>query len=730
MNITDDKIGAMIDTGILESEVAQSASCYEISPNRPYLDKLDALVASNDFIRALRQSAELADVAGRSPKPAELVRDLCSFADDGAFQTLLVIESLAVVRDDSSDEALIDFLSHPAAIVRRHASWRLGRRLPTRRALTPLLAQLAVGGIDTMHAHRTLRQWAAVSPQAISAGIDRSLAAERSPDCRARLVDLLGAIDGPTDTLIRVAADPDEASSARIAAIGALGEQAGAASESTLLRLARADDEIGTHAALALHDLTTADIPSSQCADGGLRLAQLVLAGGLDGQLSLGGRGETGGVASLLVSLGEALARRDDVDHVLTIGRGSVADAMTASVRLADTPSDYGMIAVGNDGRPADSPNDDWEHLPTIERGLRRVLRLSRPIDLLHLRMADVGTLAGANVAAAMKLPICFSVAPDPHNVVHSMQTRRELDQESFLRLDRDSHVWFRARLVERLTRNADRLALFPRVQSAELAEILGVDICGRGDRAAVVAEGIDVDLIRRADERGSGRTNAAGGQRDVLDDLADRIPADRRHLPLLLSVGRLHPIKGMDRVVASWATDPTLREMCNLVIVGGDLAQPSATERSVLDAIDREVPNGDPRRAGLVLLGGRPRADVARLLVATANGRDEDWSAGGVYVDGALKEEFGLALIEALAAGLVVTAPSTGGPATYVDHGDTGVLVAPDADLGLAVRDAFALVERPGRAQRARTMVEARYSIETMASQLTDLYRPEAALL
>lgn len=720
----------MTATCTITSEVAQSAGYYKISPNRPYMDKLDALVASNDFIRVLRRSAELAEVAGRSPKPEELVCDLRSFADDGAFQTLLAIESLALVRHDSSDEALIDFLSHPAASVRRHTSWRLGRRLPTNRALTPLLAQLAVGGIDTMHAHRTLRRWAAVNPQAIAAGIDRSLAVDRSPARRARLVDLIGAIDGPIDALIRVAADPDEASTARIAAIGALGERAGAASQSILLRLARADDVIGTHAALAVHDLATADIAPSQRADGGLRIAQPVLAGGLDGQLSLGGRGETGGVASLLVSLGEALARRDDVDHVLTIGRGTVADAMTASIGSTNSPSDFSMIAVGDDGRTAESPTDAWEHLPAIERGLRRVLRAARPIDLLHLRMADVGTLAGANVATAMKMPICFSVAPDPHNVVHSMQGRGELDHERFLRLDGDSHVWFRARLVERLTRDADRLAMFPRAQPAELAAILGVDIRRRGDRAAVVAEGIDVDLIRRAEARRNGRANAAGGQSDVLDDLAEQIPADRRHLPLLLSVGRLHPIKGMDRVVASWAADPMLHEMCNLVIVGGDLAQPSATERTVLDAIDRELPNGDPRHAGLVLLGGRPRADVAQLLVATANGRAGCWSAGGVYVDGALKEEFGLALIEALAAGLVVTAPSTGGPPTYIDHGDTGILVDPDADLGEAVRDAFALVERPGRARRARTMVEERYSIETMATQLTDLYQPEAALL
>jgi hypothetical protein len=363
------------------SEVASSAGHQDTSPNRRSLDQLDELVGSNDFIRMLRRSAELSVVAGLSPAPAQLAHDLRSFADDGPLHAVLAIESLAVVPHDFSDEALIDFLSQAAPIC---AAMPVGASVdacPRNRALTPLLAQLAVGGIDTMHAHRTLRQWAAICPRLIVAGIVRSLAVHAGTEGRARLVDLLGAIGGTTDALIDVAVDRDDAISARIAAVGALGERAGAAVESTLMRLARTDDEVGTHAALALHDLTTADISPAQRVDGGLRLAQLVLAGGLDGQLSLGGRGETGGVASLLVSLGEALAGRDDVEHVLTIGRGTVSDAVTASVRSTDAPSDYGMIAVGDDGRSASSPNDAWEHLPAIERGLRRVLRSSRPTD-------------------------------------------------------------------------------------------------------------------------------------------------------------------------------------------------------------------------------------------------------------------------------------------------------------------------------------------------------------
>jgi len=185
-----------------------------------------------------------------------------------------------------------------------------------------------------------------------------------------------------------------------------------------------------------------------------------------------------------------------------------------------------------------------------------------------------------------------------------------------------------------------------------------------------------------------------------------------------------------MDRLVSAWASDPHLHETCNLVIVGGALDDPTPSERDVLDAIERTVPPTDPRRAGLVLLGGRPRADVARLQVATMTGRADCWAAGGVYVDGALKEEFSLAVLEALAAGLVVVAPSTGGPPTYVVDGDTGVLVDPDADLAHAIRTAFGLVDRPDRAQRARRMVEEHYSIDTMATQLVDLYRPSLAML
>ena len=96
------------------------------------------------------------------------------------------------------------------------------------------------------------------------------------------------------------------------------------------------------------------------------------------------------------------------------------------------------------------------------------------------------------------------------------------------------------------------------------------------------------------------------------------------------LSVGRLHPVKGMERVVRAWTSDSRLRARCNLVIVGGDLDEPSAIESAVLAKIDNILAEDDSGCRGLVMLGGRPRSDVAKLQIATALGNAGGWTGGG----------------------------------------------------------------------------------------------------
>lgn len=674
-----------------------------------------------DVLATMHRASRLAATAARTVADRHLLDRIDALTARGGAGALAGIELLGALIGDDADTRLVELLASDTTMLRRHAMWRLGSRSLARSAVPALMVELQRGGIDTFHAHRALRRWARSDPSTVLRAATTELAVVDDEAPRARLVDLIGAIEdrGTDEFLVDVAVNPSEPDAPRLAAIGALGERRGDLIGSALDALARHDDLVGAHAALALQ----ARRPTHrERQHEGLHVAQLVLSDGLDGQLSRGGRGETGGVASLLVSLGSALADHPAVGHVLTIGHGSVTDALIGPVVDPSEPCSFGMIAVGDPARPIGGPADTWEHLAAIERGLRRTLRLGGPVDVLHLRMADAGTLVGAEIASTMGIPICFTLAPDPHNVIQSLEQRGELDGDALECLETDQHLWFRARLIEHLGSHADRVALFPRTASFPFLDDLADTV--RSHRTAVVAEGIDLRAIRRAEREVADDASTP----DIVRELASRIPAERRGLPLLVSAGRLHPVKGMERVVSGWAAREDLTRSCNLIVVGGDLTDPSPVESGVLDAIERTLARHPEARDGLVLLGGRPRADVARLMTSAARGQAGAWAPGGVYIDGALKEEFGLAVLEALMSGLPVVAPRTGGPATYVDHGDTGVLVAPDDDLGVAAARAFGLVERAGRVDRARRLVESRYSIDTMAAQLVDLYRAEAA--
>ncbi len=92
------------------------------------------------------------------------------------------------------------------------------------------------------------------------------------------------------------------------------------------------------------------------------------------------------------------------------------------------------------------------------------------------------------------------------------------------------------------------------------------------------------------------------------------------------------------------------------------------------------------------------------------------------------LKEEFGLAILEAMAASLVVVAPDGGGPATYVEPGVTGVLCDTSAPSTLVeamhrALDMAASPETAMRQRRALATLRDRFSITTMAGALAGVY-------
>jgi glycosyltransferase involved in cell wall biosynthesis len=183
-----------------------------------------------------------------------------------------------------------------------------------------------------------------------------------------------------------------------------------------------------------------------------------------------------------------------------------------------------------------------------------------------------------------------------------------------------------------------------------------------------------------------------------------------------------------MATLVRAWAEDAQLRERCNLLVVGGDLDEPSDDEAAELARVADVVDLDRAASQGLLLAGHRPNSTTAAWLAAVRRGDPASGRPPGVYVSASLKEEFGIAILEAMGVGLVVVAPDGGGPATYVADGETGFLVdtSSPAALVVGVHAALDLAAVDGaeeRASRSRAMVRSRFGIDAMAAALADVY-------
>ena len=193
----------------------------------------------------------------------------------------------------------------------------------------------------------------------------------------------------------------------------------------------------------------------------GLTVAQLFLHADIDRDLSRAGAGDNGGVATLLVRLGDALATEPGVGRVLTLSRGTARAALDAL-----TPAEGHLLTPVPLLTEAGSAAQAWPSRVAAERGIRRVLRTHRA-DVLHLRMAEVGSLAAAEVARELGIPMVFTLAPDPHAVIHALDMTGGLHRGNFGTEDEREHYWFRARLVQRLAEDAGTHRALPPPRAA-----------------------------------------------------------------------------------------------------------------------------------------------------------------------------------------------------------------------------------------------------------------------
>jgi D-inositol-3-phosphate glycosyltransferase len=217
---------------------------------------------------------------------------------------------------------------------------------------------------------------------------------------------------------------------------------------------------------------------------------------------------------------------------------------------------------------------------------------------------------------------------------------RRTVDLEPSERLSEE----------DRIVRHVDGIVAASVVERRALLADYGADAA----RTTVIPCGVDTGLFRPDD-------------RDVA-----RARIDAGDAPVVLYVGRIAPIKGLETLLDAVAHLRARGATFRLLIVGGEADEPTeGHEAEIRQRVDR--------------LGLR---DTVRFVGAQPQEALRDYYvAADVTVLPSYYESFGMVALEAMACGSPVIGSRVGGLATTVRDGVTGFLVPDGNALALAER-------------------------------------------
>jgi glycosyltransferase involved in cell wall biosynthesis len=164
-------------------------------------------------------------------------------------------------------------------------------------------------------------------------------------------------------------------------------------------------------------------------------------------------------------------------------------------------------------------------------------------------------------------------------------------------------------------------------------------------------------------------------------------------------------------------------------VLVSGNLENPNETEKAMLTRIENLITHYPHISGRLCFTGAMSNAEVRLLEQGII--QDAESSRPHVYVCSSSKEEFGIAILEAMAAGFLLFGPERGGLSSYVHHGKNGFLVDTGSAQTMIETLSQVLLDNQSDVEHLHTIAEAgqktireTFDIRRIAPQFAEFYQ------
>jgi sucrose-phosphate synthase len=392
---------------------------------------------------------------------------------------------------------------------------------------------------------------------------------------------------------------------------------------------------------------------------GKLYIALLSIHGLIRGHdLELGRDADTGGQTLYVIELALALALEPDVARV---------DLFTRRVIDAQVGDDYAVpIEVITDklriiridaGPEEYIPKEQlWDYLDIFSDNVTDFMRNAGQFpDILHSHYAD-GGIVGVHLANLLGIPLIHT----GHSLGRVKRSRLLASGLSAEQVERVYHMSRRIEAEELTLATAERVITSTHQEIEEQYEIYDHY---QPDQMRVVPPGTNLQQF----------TPPSGQELDspLFAELTQHLIDPKK--PIILALSRPDMRKNIGVLIEAFGQSETLQSLANLVIIAGnrddiDDLEEGAQEvfHNLLVAIDRYD------LYGKVAMPKHHRRDQVSLIYRIAA------ASGGVFVNPALTEPFGLTLIEAAASGLPLVTTEDGGPKDIIGNCENGYLIDP----------------------------------------------------
>ncbi|BBO88621.1 HAD-IIB family hydrolase [Desulfosarcina ovata] len=385
--------------------------------------------------------------------------------------------------------------------------------------------------------------------------------------------------------------------------------------------------------------------------------------------LEMGRDADTGGQIKYVLELGRCLSERDDIGRVDLFTR-LIADKRVSSdysQPVEKVNDKFRIVRIQCGGRRYMRKELLWPYLEEyVDKTIKFIKRNDAIPDIVHGHYPDAGYVA-AQLADILGIPFVYT----GHSLGRAKQARL-LDQgmsraemiKKFKidrRIDAEEQILARADLVVTSTRH-------------EIDEQYGLYHNKDIPDYQVIPPGIDIDTfypyyhnILDDTERSE---NSRYAQASMLKELNRFFMNPDK--PLILALSRPDKRKNISGLVRAYGEDLELQSMANLAVFAGlrkDIDAMADNEKEVLTEMLLAMDKYDLYGKMAIPKKHDFEYEVPALYRIAAE-------KGGVFINPALTEPFGLTLLEASATGLPIVATNDGGPNDIIQNCRNGILV------------------------------------------------------